>query len=149
MIAVALLLQICGAFQSDSSDEGRLRVDAVCSEAAAADWYLGVPPDQRPDVDQLLAKVKARWLDQDEERGLSLDADLKGHLQRMLAAPVDPQVCSAALTWSRFPGVEGVWTAVNSAPASFSGQLLRVPQGAGKHLRSPREPKPYQLRLIY
>ena len=48
---------------------------------------------------------------------------------------------SSALKWDRLPGVNGVRTAENSAVASSSGQLRRVPQGTGKSVRDPREPK--------
>ena len=46
---------------------------------------------------------------------------------------------SSALTWNRLPGVDGVWIAENGAVDSSSGQLRRVPKGAGKSVRGPRD----------
>ena len=46
----------------------------------------------------------------------------------------------SALTWSQLPGAPS-WIAENSADVSSSGQLRRVPQGAGKSVRGPRDPK--------
>ena len=48
---------------------------------------------------------------------------------------------SSALTWNRLPGVDGVWIAENGAVDSSSGQLRRVPKGAGKSVRGPRDLK--------
>ena len=48
---------------------------------------------------------------------------------------------SSALKWDRLPGVDGVWIAENGAVDSSSGHLRRVPQGAGKSVRGPRDPK--------
>ena len=48
---------------------------------------------------------------------------------------------TSALTWNRLPGVDGVWIAENGAVDSSSGQLRRVPKGAGKSVRGPRDLK--------
>ena len=48
---------------------------------------------------------------------------------------------SSALKWDRLPGVDGVWIAENGAVDSSSGHLRRVPQGVGKSVRGPRDPK--------
>ena len=48
---------------------------------------------------------------------------------------------SSALKWDRLPGVDGVWIAEYGAVDSSSGHLRRVPQGAGKSVRGPRDPK--------
>ena len=42
---------------------------------------------------------------------------------------------------NRLPGVDRVWIAENGAVDSSSGQLRRVPKGAGKSVRGPRDLK--------